>query len=68
MWAYFNEVLRNLLIWIYIILTVPVFGTLAIIIRKHFWARIWCKGLLKILGIKIKIFQEKSYLLRYMFL
>ena len=60
MWAYFNEVLRNLLIWIYIILTVPVFGTLAIIIRKHFWARIWCKGLLKILGIKIKVFQEKE--------
>ncbi len=54
------EVLNNFLIWIYIILTVPTLGILALIIRKHFWALFWCKGLLKILGIKLEIIKEKE--------
>ncbi|KUK37305.1 MAG: 1-acyl-sn-glycerol-3-phosphate acyltransferase [Thermodesulfobacterium commune] len=52
------EVLRNFLCWVYCLVTVPVFGSLALLIRKHFWARIWCKGLLKVLGIEIKVYQE----------
>ncbi len=50
-----HEVFRNFLLWIYILLTVPTFGIMALIIRKHFWARIWCKGFLKVLGIKIEV-------------
>lgn len=54
-----SEVFINFLLWIYIIITVPLFGTLAIIIRRHFWARLWCELLLKILGIKIRVFAEE---------
>jgi len=55
-----EEFFRNFLIWIYVLVTVPTMGLLALIIRKHFWAVIWCKGLLFLLGIRIKaFFQEK---------
>lgn len=54
------EILNNFLVWIYIILTVPTLAILALIIRKHFWASIWCKGLLKILRIKIEVIKEKE--------
>lgn len=60
MFKKFYEVFRNILLWFYLILTVPTFGTLALIIRKHFWASIWCKGLLKVLGIKIEVFKKKE--------
>ncbi len=50
-----KEIFRNFLLWIYVLVTVPTFGTLVFFIRKHFWAKIWCFGLLKILGIKIEV-------------
>ncbi|MGC8966588.1 MAG: lysophospholipid acyltransferase family protein [Caldimicrobium sp.] len=53
------EIFRNLLLWIYVLLTVPIFGTLAILTKKHFLARIWCELLLKILGIKIRVLVER---------
>lgn len=55
-----QEFFRNFLVWLYLILTVPTFGILALIIRKHFWARIWCKGLLKILGVEVEIVKNKD--------
>lgn len=54
------EILNNFLVWIYIILTVPTLGVLALIVRKHFWASLWCKGLLKILRIQIEVIKEKD--------
>ncbi len=54
-----EEVFRNFLVWIYVILTVPTFGTMALIIRRRFWARWWCKGLLRVLGIKLEVSFEK---------
>lgn len=53
-----DEIIRNLLLWIYVLITVPLFGTLAIITKKQFFARFWCELLLKILGIRIKVFSE----------
>jgi 1-acyl-sn-glycerol-3-phosphate acyltransferase len=55
-----EEFFRNFLVWLYVILTVPTFGLFSLIIRKHFWAYIWCKGLLKILGIKIEVIKNKE--------
>lgn len=55
-----KEIIINILVWIYSIVTVVSFGILVLFIRKHFWARIWCKGLLKILGIKIKVYKEEN--------
>lgn len=54
------EILRNLFCWLYVLLFTPVFGTLAIITKRHYWAYLWCKLLLKILGIKIKVIQEED--------
>lgn len=48
-----SEIFRNILLWIYILTTVPIFSLMAIITKKHILARLWCQGLLKILGIKI---------------
>jgi len=56
----FHEFFQNFLVWIYLLITVPTFSIIAIIIRKHFFARLWCKGLLKILNIKIEIIKEKE--------
>ena len=53
-----SEIFRNFLLWLYILITVPLFGTLAIITKWHFWARLWCELLLKILGIRIRVFAE----------
>ena len=50
-----EELFRNILVWFYCLITVPTFGLMAIITKWHFWARAWCKGLLKILGIKIHV-------------
>ncbi|PMP68281.1 MAG: 1-acyl-sn-glycerol-3-phosphate acyltransferase [Thermodesulfobacterium geofontis] len=55
-----QEFFRNFLLWLYLILTVPTFGILALIIRRHFWACIWCKGFLKILGIEVEIIKNKE--------
>jgi len=57
---YLREVFRNFLILIYVLITVPTFGTLALFIRRHFWARCWCKGLLWVAGIKVKVFWEEE--------
>jgi len=54
--AFLEEVFRNLLLWIYALITVPLFGSLALVIRRHFWARVWCKGLLRVLGIRINAY------------
>lgn len=53
MFTRFSEILRNLFLWIYIIITVPVFSLLAVFTKKHIFARFWCQGLIKILGLKI---------------
>ncbi|WP_168194306.1 1-acyl-sn-glycerol-3-phosphate acyltransferase [Thermodesulfobacterium sp. TA1] len=53
-----GEILRNFFCWIYCVITVPLFGSLVLVIRKHFWARVWCKGLLKVLGVEIKVYKE----------
>jgi len=53
-----EEIFRNFLVWIYILITVPLYGIFAILTRQHFWAKAWCKGLLKVLGIKIKVFKD----------
>jgi 1-acyl-sn-glycerol-3-phosphate acyltransferase len=37
-------------------ISVPVMALLAILIRKKFWARLWCEWLLKLLGIRIVAF------------
>jgi len=50
-----REVFLNLLVWIYVILSVPVMGVLAIITRKKVLARLWCEWLLKILGIRVVV-------------
>jgi 1-acyl-sn-glycerol-3-phosphate acyltransferase len=50
-----QEVLRNLLVWLYVMISVPVIGLLAILTRKKFWARLWCEWLLKVLGIRIVV-------------
>jgi len=55
-----HEIFRNFLLWIYVLLTVPTFGIMVFVIRRHFWARFWCKGLLKILGIEIEILKKKD--------
>lgn len=52
------EVLRNLLVWLYVVVTVPLFGTLAILTKRHFWARLWCEWLLKILGIRMEVYVD----------
>lgn len=54
-----SEIIRNFLVWLYVFITVPVFGTIAILTKKHLWAYLWCKGLLKILGIRIRVIQER---------
>jgi len=50
-----HEVIRNLLVWLYVVISVPVMALLAILIRKKFWARLWCEWLLKVLGIRIVV-------------
>ncbi len=50
-----KEVLRNFLLWMYVLTTVPIIGLLAIITKRHFFAWLWCKGLLNISGIKINL-------------
>jgi len=50
---FIQEVLRNLLVWFYVLLSVPIMGLLAILIRKKYLARLWCEWLLKVLGIRI---------------
>ncbi len=60
MFGRIEEIFRNILLWIYILITVPTYGTFVLFIRKHFWARIWCKGLLRVLGIRIRVFQEEE--------
>ncbi len=50
-----QEVLRNLLVWLYVMISVPVVGLLSILTRKKFWARLWCEWLLKVLGIRIVV-------------
>ena len=57
---YLKEVFRNFLILIYVLITVPTFGTLVLFIRKHFWARWWCKGLLRVAGIKVLVYWEEN--------
>jgi len=57
--AMLSEIVRNFLVWLYILITVPLYGLLAIITKKHFWATFWCEGLLKILGIKLKVYAEE---------
>lgn len=52
------EALWNLLVWLYVVVTVPLFGTLAILTKNHFWARLWCEGLLKILGIRMEVYVD----------
>lgn len=51
-----QEVLRNLLVWLYVVISVPVMALLAILIRKKFWVTLWCEWLLKLLGIRIVVF------------
>jgi len=41
------------LVWFYVLLSVPIMGLLAILIRKKYLARLWCEWLLKVLGIRI---------------
>lgn len=52
------EVLRNLLVWLYVVVTVPLFGILAILTKRHFWARLWCEWLLKILRIRMEVYVD----------
>jgi len=59
MFSRLSEFFRNLFLWIYVLLTVPLIGTLAILTKRHFFARIWCEGLLKVLGIKLKVYAEE---------
>jgi len=53
-----EEVLRNFAVWIYCLITVPTMGLFALVIRRHFWAVCWCKWLLLLLGIRIKVVKE----------
>lgn len=55
-----REIIINLLVWIYCVITVVTFGTLVFFIRKHFWVRIWCKGLIKLLGVRLKVYKEEN--------
>ncbi len=55
-----EEILRNFFLWLYLLLTVPTFGIMAILIRKHFFATFWCKGLLKTLGIQVEVVKKKE--------
>ncbi len=41
------------MVWFYVLLSVPIMGLLAILIRKKYLARLWCEWLLKVLGIRI---------------
>lgn len=49
------EILRNLLVWCYVLITVPIFSILAIIIKRHGLATLWCEGLLWVLGLRVEI-------------
>ncbi|MFN3406668.1 MAG: lysophospholipid acyltransferase family protein [Caldimicrobium sp.] len=49
------EILKNVFSWIYILFTVPTFGILAIITKRKALATLWCRGLMSILGIKVRI-------------
>lgn len=51
----FAEIVRNFLIWCYVLITVPTFWLVAIITKRHSLATIWCEGLLWLLGLRIKV-------------
>ena len=53
-----EEILRNFAVWIYCLITVPTMGSLALVIRRHFWAVCWCRWLLMVLGIKIRVYKK----------
>ncbi len=60
MLVWVEEILRNLAVWIYCLITVPSMGLLALVIRRHFWAVLWCEGLLKVLGISVRVINAES--------
>ncbi|MCS7278556.1 MAG: 1-acyl-sn-glycerol-3-phosphate acyltransferase [Thermodesulfobacteriaceae bacterium] len=53
-----EEIIRNLLVYLFVIITVPPLSLLAIITRRHFIATFWCEVLLFLLGVKIKVFSK----------
>ncbi len=53
-----GELFRNFFLWLYVLLSVPFLGLLAVLTKKHFWAWLWCYLFIKILGIRIKVIGE----------
>lgn len=50
-----EEVVKNLLVYLYVIISVPILSLVAILIRSHLIATLWCEILLFILGIKVNV-------------
>ncbi len=55
MTGFLKNLFKNFLIYLYVILTVPPMGLLACLIRKKVLAWLWCEGLLRFAGIRIRI-------------
>ncbi|MFN3505579.1 MAG: lysophospholipid acyltransferase family protein [Caldimicrobium sp.] len=53
--GFLSEILKNVFLWLYILITVPIVGFLALLTKRKALATLWCRGLVFILGIKIRV-------------
>ncbi len=65
-----EEIVRNFLAYFFIVTSVPILSILIILTRCHAIAYFWCKALLFILGVKIKVISKTQLLSkeRYIFM